>query len=599
MSSIIASASLVVLCLFYVYSAATFAHLTVYPLIDRVTYYTVFGVYITNEYVDHVVLGSLLIVWLVVSLRKLKKIYYYIAIGIHAAFLVAGAAANYAVLLSGIALASLPVITALLLYNRYSLRKILKNQQQGLTLNYFGILGIILGIIGLAFATASVVSSNAVQSTQPVRNYAYDVFVVLSSFSPVFILLLIACIPVKLVTDSILRALKIRLTPLIIAENHKMRKMHRITYLLLIALSSIVFAVIPHLPTINPDNQKIGVDTGYYINWVTHLNESKDPQEFLYNAFVSQSEGDRPFTLILFSVFQKISNADLFLVVEYSSIILGPLLAISVYFLARELAANDLASLLAAFMTAISYPTLVGIYAGFYANWLALVFGYASFIFLLRFIKTIERKNLLLFALMILLTLLSHVYTWTIVTIVTGAYIAAIFVFKNKYTILNKSIVLIVIVILSVIAIDIVRVNITGSTGGIEKDLELAYRAIGVEQFALRWSNLNYTANSFVGGQLGNFIIYAFALYWLFKVRIESQTILLLIFLSIGLIPVLFGNYVIQTRVLYDIPFQIPAAIALSNINKKVNVISTLLFVIILFNISIIAVSNFYLVLPH
>ena len=63
-----------------------------------------------------------------------------------------------------------------------------------------------------------------------------------------------------------------------------------------------------------------------------------------------------------------------------------------------------------------------------------------------------------------------------------------------------------------------------------------------------------------------------------------------------GIIPLFFGNLVIQTRVLYDIPFQIPAAIALTYIMKKHTNGTMMILPICIwfFAISIRAVSNFF-----
>ena len=601
-SSIISSASLVVLCLFYVYSAATFAHLTVYPLIDRVTYYTVFGVYITNEYVDHVILGSLLIIWLAASLQKSNKTVYYVALGIPAAFLVAAAVANNALLREGVALASLPVIVALLLYNKYSAKRILEShhQQQDLTLNYFGIFGIILGVIGLAFAIASVVSSNVAAPTQPVRNYAYDVFVVLSSFSPVLLLLLIVCLPVKLFADFVLRHLKVKWQVDNLPESAIDRKKKTI-YLSLIILLSIIITVIPHLPTVNPDGQQVGVDTGYYVNWVHALANSANPGELLNQAFVVQNQGQRPLSLLFIYSLDQITNFDSAIVVEYLPLILGPALTMAIYFLTRELTSNDFAALMSGFVTAVSFQVLIGIYAGFYANWLALILGYLSFVFMFRFLKRGGMKNLAIYGLLNLMTLFTHVYTWSILSIAAGAFLLVVTAARPiKWSLGNrKKAVLLLLVLGSTVAIDIARSNITGASGGIEGDIQVADRLAGPEQFALRWNNLTYTTTAYVGGQFANFVILGLGLYWMARTRVQDPTSLfLLIFLSIGILPFLFGEWVVQTRVFYNMPFQIPAAIALAHIIRhKMSPRPIPIYIWLIF-IAINAVSNFFLVLP-
>jgi hypothetical protein len=363
-------------------------------------------------------------------------------------------------------------------------------------------------------------------------------------------------------------------------------------------LLSAIIVIIPHQPTINKDNQQIGVDTGSYVKSINILLQSNDLQEFIRQAFVIQSAGDRPISLIFLFTIVKIVNANLFHTIEYVPMILGPALILVIYLLTRELTSNDVTSLLAAFLTAISFHILIGIYAGFYANWFALIIGYLSFVFLIRFLKKPSKLNLLIYSTLMVLLLFSHVYTWTVLAMVMGIFLAIMFKF-NYYS--KKSIIILLLVLLSSIIIDIVRTTVTGSPSGIEHDIYTArVGGAGLEQYMMRWSNLIDTTQIYFGGQFSNFIILILVLYWLFRSNLsEPSNIFLLIFLSIAVIPLFLGNWVIQTRVIYDIPFQIPAAIALTYVKRHTNGTIILLPICIwLIAVSIKAVSNFYLVLP-
>ena len=101
------------------------------------------------------------------------------------------------------------------------------------------------------------------------------------------------------------------------------------------------------------------------------------------------------------------------------------------------------------------------------------------------------------------------------------------------------------------------------------------------------------------GGQFSNFIILILGLYWLIHSNLRQPfTILIMIFLSIGVIPLFLGGWIMQTRVLYDIPFQIPAAIALTYVMKQANGTIILLPICAwLIAMAIRAVTNFYLIL--
>ena len=59
-------------------------------------------------------------------------------------------------------------------------------------------------------------------------------------------------------------------------------------------------------------------------------------------------------------------------------------------------------------------------------------------------------------------------------------------------------------------------------------------------------------------------------MYWLIRIQPrELANIFIMIFLSTDLVPLFIGDYVLQSRVLYNIPFQIPAAMSLYYIGRN------------------------------
>lgn len=586
-SSIVSSASLAIICLFYFYTVGTFFQVRIYPLIDRVTHYIPFNFYIVNEYIDHIVIGALLILWFAFSIKKVKV--GYVAIGTFAGLFAAVSVTNNDLMLDAIALSALPAMISVLIYSRYS-KQILNNNSH-LWLNYLAIIGIVIGIFSFGFAVSTIATNNT--AGYPLeRNYAYSIFVLFSSISPILLLLLITCFPVKLLADFV--ASKVRVLYELDAEDITISWKLKGIYLALFMLLSIVIAIIPHLGASNPENTQVGVDSGYYVNWVSALNNSTSTQDFLYQAFVQQRGGDRPVTLIFIYALQQATNIDPFFVIEYMPLILGPALVLAVYLLMRELTSNNVISLLAAFLTAISFHTLIGIYAGFYANWLALIFGYLGFIFLFRFLKGNGKKNLIVYTGLTLLTLFSHVYTWSILAIVAGVFLAVML--KMNY---KRNAALLLIALFSTVVVDFSRTSL-GASSGFEGDVAIAGGLAGLEKFTLRWNNLTYATTTFVGGIFANFITLGLGIYWLLRAKMkEPISIFIIVFLSIGILPFLFGEWIIQTRVFYNIPFQIPAAIALFHMGKRSGgllKVSTICLWLIM--VSIVVVSNFYLIIP-
>src|SRR5207244_6983263 len=102
--------------------------------------------------------------------------------------------AKIGTLLDIVALISIPIVTSLLIYNRFRTKKILRISN--LPLPYLAILGIAVGFIGIliSFAPLFSIAKNSI----PIPDYAYEILVLLSTLSPILIFFLILGAPVKL-----------------------------------------------------------------------------------------------------------------------------------------------------------------------------------------------------------------------------------------------------------------------------------------------------------------------------------------------------------------------------------------------------------------
>jgi len=360
--------------------------------------------------------------------------------------------------------------------------------------------------------------------------------------------------------------------------------------------------LIPHQKVMNVDAKDVGVDTHYYVEWNTILNNSKSMDEFIKQSFIIIQHGDRPFTLLfLFVVSQMLNSENLSHLIDNIPIILGPVLILIVYFLTRELTSNDIASLFSAFVTAISFHTLVGIYAGSYANWIALAVGYSSLIFLLRSLKNADKINVVVFFGFLVALLFTHIYTWTILVMVMVVYLLVLLKL-NYYD--RKRIIIMLIILSSSIMLDVGRMVLSGAYSGFAYDISPSFGSdliLGFGQFSTRWSTIVDTTQNYYGSLFGNSIIYGLCLYWLLRSQLrDASSIFLMVFLSIGIIPLFFGNWSVQARVFYDIPFQIPAGIALTSIYlRSKHAILALTICVWLVALAVQAVSNFYFVNPY
>ena len=602
--SIATSASFVLISLFYAYSVASYLKVMTYPFLNRVIYYEFFHSFIFSQFIDHIIIISLTAAWFGLSasgkLRLFLPAIYFG--GLTLLTLATGAHVLFEITI----LMSMPVIIALLMLNRFLDRKrlkILNNKSNTLLVNYFAIAGTVIGIIGLFIYLIPLFYVSRYLTY--IRNYEYDLYLLLSSFSAVLLLLLLGCVPLKIFMKEFIGTVILRIKRIDNIrssvtnnddyENDSVNSKYKYIYISLFMVLSLVIALIPHQPQINPNGQQIGVDTDYYVNWINALSHATDYRDFFHQAFVVQSFGDKPLVLIfLFTITKFLNVTDSFFVLEHVPMILGPLLVLVAFYLTREMTSNDKQALLASFLTSISFHVTVGIYAGFYANWFALIIGYLSFLFLVRSLKySSSNQNLIVFSVLIIVLLFTHVHTWSILVAVMSILLIILIKVK-QYS--KSRIALLLIILLSSVIFDVVRTSVTGSMTGIGKDIEFAKATgTGIEQFALRWSNLTRSVYSFLGGQFSNFIIFSLGLYWAFQSNTRDiSTKFLMIFMSIGLVAFLIGDYRVQARIFYDIPFQIPAALALSSLWKsRRGSLIAIPVCIWLVSLTIRAVSNF------
>jgi hypothetical protein len=601
-SSIIASFILALVSFFYVFTVASYLKVSTFILENRVIYIETFDKYVINQYFDHTLIAVGTVMWFFLSIRGKGRFY---VSSIYGGLTIVGLVFKFDILIDVMALLTLPVVVSLLIYNKIASRKRIVYADSNLILNYIAIIGAITGGVGIILSLEYLLS---IPLSSYVRNYAYDIFVLFSTLSPVLMFLMIFCFPVKLIINEFIRRSKNKKDTNIhnnIASSfflrvNTVRLRTKVILITIFVLISISLVIIPHNPTINKNNQEIGVDTHYYVEWIAPLMSSNNTQEFVHQAFTVQGhQGDRPIALIfLFAIVTLIDIHNASYILDHVPLILGPALVLVVYFLTRELTSNEVSALFASFLTAVSFQMLVGIYAGFYANWLALIIGYLSVIFLFRYLRKSKKQDLFVYGLLLVTSLLTHVYTWTIFVFVF-AILLAVMLRASDFS--RKSIIILLLVTLASVVIDIARISITGSISGIAADTEIAGGYTGSEEYIQRWATLIETIHIYIGGQFSNFIVIALGLYWLFFSTLrKASDIFLIIFLSTAIIPLFVGNSALQIRVLYNIPFQIPAAIGLTYMNNRAGSAHNRIFVAAsimwLIAMSIFAVSNFALI---
>jgi hypothetical protein len=423
------------------------------------------------------------------------------------------------------------------------------------------------------------------------------------------LIVVVICFPIKLLAKAIFQRIRRLSTKWELQFNEQLapseephREKTRALYLSLFVLLSITLALIPQLPTLNKDNQQIGTDSDIYVEWITSLQQAKSVQDFLKIALSELGlHGDRPLTLIFLFLVTTFIDTPILDTMEYLPLVLGPALVFVVYFLTRELTSNETASLFAASLTGLGYFQIsTGIYAGFYANWIALLVGYTSLIFFFRFLKTSSKVSLLIFFILLVVAQFSHALTWSILTIAMSIFLI-VSLLLSSYP--RRKTILLLLVILSTIVIDITKTVILepiGSAGGVELTADLALSKIVLKGLGFVWETLVFAIQNHFGAVFSNFIILGLVIYWFIRSNLRTDfNRFITVFLMIGIPSLFVGDWIVQTRVFYNIPFQIPAAIALTYLSRQKNAFKVLTPIYVwLIAIATWTVSNFYAVSP-
>lgn len=373
---------------------------------------------------------------------------------------------------------------------------------------------------------------------------------------------------------------------------------------------AIIFSIYPYLPAVNPDFRQVSVDVGYYVNWVGQVQKS-DEGSLLSRAFVDVNNGDRPLSLLFIMALQSVTGLSSQIVVRFLPVVLGPMLVASVYYFVKYGSNNRNIAALSALLTVVSFHFVVGIYAGFFANWLALVTSYLALLFLFKAWEKPSKLNYTIFLALTTLTLFIHVYTWSYLVASIAVFLAISYFINRKSSDARikhgKMIALAVLaaIIAANVALDVVKTNYLGAAGGLERDLEIAESKAGFDQFLLRWNNLAFTFSTYVGGYFTNAAILILALIWVFKARYDNTfDRILLSAIFVGSLPIIFGDHVMQTRIFYNMPIHIPAAIMLYSVVNNFRthpILGSVFFIAVIAHFltyALRSMANLYIVFP-
>jgi hypothetical protein len=340
---------------------------------------------------------------------------------------------------------------------------------------------------------------------------------------------------------------------------------HPYLVLLLTVALSVFASVYAYLPSLNPGRASVSVDVIFYKQWLGALDASGSTVQAVVDSFARVSGGDRPLTLLLMYALGGlgISNAS---VVQYIPVLLSPLSVVVVFFSVKSATGDAELSSLSSLVTSFSYLTMVGIYTGFFADWLALT---ASYGFMALFIRVCRRPSIInttAAAGLSTAILLFHEYTWPPVAAAALLFAAYVYFGRREAPAIRNRLTLIapLSVVLVTSALDIVKSYLLRLPGAFSTEANTVLTGFGtsappgIPQFINRWSNLNFAFHYLSAGFLSNAPLLVAALAVVLLVGARTDLIaFVLSMLVIASIPVLVGTSFIQLRAFYNLPLQL------------------------------------------
>lgn len=543
-----------------------FFHFKSYPLIDRVTWTLLFDNSIVSPLFDSAIIVTAGLFTIYFLFQKRKFIFPLIFLAIFEIILFI----DHGFFLDILSLIILPTLLSLFLASHYSKITTIDSLNSGILVKYvtvivFGFEFVVLMVWSIYPFSPTYIKESILWSPVTLE---FEVFYSMARFAPFFVIFSMYWFitkPAVPIFCDFLNISRKRIKDLEFSPNVVFNP----KIILAIAFAiSIIFAVFPYFPTLNPDYTWRSVDDHSYQELLTHMTHQNGVLETIQSTFILSS-GDRPLTLGLMYLIFVVTGLELVTVVRFFPLLLGPGLVFSVYFFVKTGTKNKQMASYAALLTTFSHQLLVGIYAGFFANWLGMIAAYFAFTMIYRFWNNPSLRNYLLVFGHSILSFLLYLYVDVYFLLTLLAFLIISMIQFRTQSIQRKKIFILSSIFGIYGGLFLLRI-LLGSSELFDSVFAREDVALSFTEFRNRWINFPTFMHYYVGGIFSNLAFLAFTVIWSIYAKINNTfDRIILASLLAGAIPIIFGDFVLQSRIFYDIPIQIPAAIAIYRIVNK------------------------------
>ena len=359
---------------------------------------------------------------------------------------------------------------------------------------------------------------------------------------------------------------------------------------LFLFLALALAAVIAHFPyrvDLNPGGIPVGLDVGLYINWLSQM-VGRSPVDALVYAFTGPGPSSRPFLLISLYSVASLLRIQPDLVMKGLPVVLAMGLVASSYLFVRLGGGGEQMGALTAILTACSSAVTVGIWASYYANWLGLIEAYLFLGFLLSSVRIPSvRKQVVLVALSLAL-LFTHPWTWILIMVVAGGFIAS----HRKSEKFRPLLVSFVVIVFANIVVESVKTLVLSAFGvPAAGEYLVGQTPDPLHNLLTIWPNTIDGVVLTYSGLLATSIALGLAFLFTFRLRyVDNFQRLLLFWILVASVPFCFLSGYLQTRIIYDLPIPVLTAggliMMLSRIESRSPLRVFLLLTVVLLNVS-------------
>jgi len=203
------------------------------------------------------------------------------------------------------------------------------------------------------------------------------------------------------------------------------------------------------------------------------------------------------------------------IIVKAFPILLATLLTLSSYFLVLMATHNDGRALYSAIFSSTSITVTVGMYAGYYADWLSISMALLCFCFMFRFIELGKQWYLIAASIFFILTNASHTWTWSLMSAGLSLYLlyhVVVDVLIKGQRLQKRKLSGIALILASSLTYDILRRFFVGiGPTGAEIGYMTATSGIKIINLFLLGKNLSYMLDVLVGGLTSNALYFGAA----------------------------------------------------------------------------------------